>query len=157
MEGVVKVVPVASETPPVALAYQLIVPAEVVAPKAIVPDPHLEAGIVPVIVGIVFTVAITAVLVAVVQLPFVAATQYVVVEEILGVVKLVPVPSDNPPLEFAYQLIVPAEAVAAKATVPEPHLELVVVPVIVGIALIVIFVPLSVPVTAGLLLTTRMR
>ena len=41
----------------------------------------------------------------------------------LGVVKLVPVPSDEPPVELAYQLIVPAEAVAPKVTVPVPHVE----------------------------------
>jgi hypothetical protein len=53
---------------------------------------------------------------------------------ILGVVKLVPVPSEPPPVEAAYQLIVPALAVAPNITVPVPHLEAGVVPVIVGIA-----------------------
>ena len=36
----------------------------------------------------------------------------------LGVVKLVPVPSAVPPVGFAYQLKVPADAVAPKVTVP---------------------------------------
>jgi len=55
----------------------------------------------------------------------------------LGVVKLTPVPRDAPPVEAAYQLIVPAEAVAPRVTVPVPQFELGVVPVMVGIALIV--------------------
>ena len=45
-----------------------------------------------------------------------------------------PVPNDDPPLDAAYQLIVPADAVAAKATVPVPQREPSVVPVIVGMA-----------------------
>ena len=73
--GVVKLVPVPSDDPPLEAAYQLIIPAEAVAPKVTVPVPHLELGVVPVIVGVVFMVAVTEVLVAVVQLPFVAATQ----------------------------------------------------------------------------------
>lgn len=60
-----------------------------------------------------------------------------VVEEILGVVKLVPVPKLTPPDGAANQLIVPAEAVAPKLTVPVPHLEAGVEPVIVGMALTV--------------------
>ena len=53
---------------------------------------------------------------------------------ILGVVKLVPVPSDVPPVDTEYQFIVPALAVAPSVTVPGPHLSPGVVPVIVGIA-----------------------
>jgi hypothetical protein len=60
----------------------------------------------------------------------------VVVDDILGVVKEVPVPSDTPPVEAAYQLIVPAEAVAPNTTVPVPHREPGVVPVIVGLVFI---------------------
>ncbi len=60
--------------PPVAAAYQLIVPALAVAPNVTVPVPHLEAGVEPVMIGIVLIVAVTAVLVAVVQLPLVAST-----------------------------------------------------------------------------------
>ena len=63
-----------SEVPPVAAAYQLIVPAEAVAPNATVPVPHREPGVVPVMVGIAFTVAIIAVLDAVVHEPLVAST-----------------------------------------------------------------------------------
>ena len=43
-----------------------------------------------------------------------------------------PVPSEDPPVLLAYQLIVPALAVAPNATVPLPHTEPGVVPVIVG-------------------------
>ena len=57
--------------------------------------------------------------------------------EIDGVVKDVPVPSDPPPVDPAYQLIVPAEAVALNVTVPGPHTEPGIVPVMVGIALTV--------------------
>ena len=52
-------------------------------------------------------------------------------------VKLVPVPSDAPPLDAAYQLMVPALAAAPSVTVPGPHLDPGVVPVIVGTALTV--------------------
>ncbi len=72
--GVVKEMPVPSEAPPVAAAYQLMVPAEAVAPRVTVPDPQTAPGVVPVIVGTVFTVAVTAVLDAVVQVPRVAST-----------------------------------------------------------------------------------
>ena len=74
MLGVVNDVPVPSDEPPDEAAYQLIVPAEAVAPNVTVPDPHLEPGVVPVMVGIVFTVAVTAVLEAVVQPLAVAST-----------------------------------------------------------------------------------
>ena len=74
MLGVVKLVPVPSETPPVEAAYQLIVPALAVAPNVTLPVPHLDPGVVPVIVGIGLTVAVTAVLVSVVQPPSVAST-----------------------------------------------------------------------------------
>jgi hypothetical protein len=53
---VVKLVPVPRDAPPVGAAYQLIVPALAVAPRITVPVPHLDPGVVPVIVGIAFTV-----------------------------------------------------------------------------------------------------
>ena len=62
MKGVVKLVPVCNNDPPVELLYQLIVPLLAVAPKATVPASHLDNGVVPVIVGMVFTVATIAVL-----------------------------------------------------------------------------------------------
>ena len=62
--GVVNDVPVPNDAPPEDAAYQLIVPALAVAPNTTVPVPHLESGVVPVIVGISLTVAVTAVLVA---------------------------------------------------------------------------------------------
>jgi hypothetical protein len=74
IDGVVNDVPVPRLAPPVAAAYQLIVPALVVAPKVAVPVPHIVAGVVPVIVGLVFIVAVTAVLVVVVHEPLDAST-----------------------------------------------------------------------------------
>ena len=56
MDGVVNDVPVPSDTPPVDAAYQLIVPADALAPRVTVPVPQRDAGIVPVMVGITFTV-----------------------------------------------------------------------------------------------------
>ncbi len=63
----------------------------------------------------------------------------------LGVVKDVPVPRDAPPVADAYQLMVPADAVAPKVTVPASHLAAGVVPAMVGMGLIVtvITLPLS--------------
>jgi hypothetical protein len=62
MAGVVKLVPVCKDDPPVELLYQLIVPLLALAPNATVPTSHLDNGVVPVIVGEVFIVATTAVL-----------------------------------------------------------------------------------------------
>lgn len=56
----------------------------------------------------------------------------------LGVVKDVPVPSELPPVEAAYQLMVPALAVAPNVTVPVPQRDAVVVPEIEGTVLFVI-------------------
>ena len=74
MVGVVNDVPVAKLVPPVAALYQLIMPALAVAPNVTVPAPHIPAEVVVVIVGIAFTVAIIAVLVAVVHPLEVAST-----------------------------------------------------------------------------------
>ena len=51
-----------------------------------------------------------------------------------GVVKLVPVPKELPPVGAAYQFMVPAEAEALRSTVPASHREPSVVPFIVGIS-----------------------
>ncbi len=59
--GVVKLVPVAKLVPPVAAAYQLIVPALAAAVKATVPVPQRLAGVLEVMVGMVFTTTATAV------------------------------------------------------------------------------------------------
>ncbi len=72
--GVVKLMPVPSDEPPVEAAYQLIVPALAVAPKVTVPELHPVPSVLPVMVGIVLIVAVTADLVAVVQPLFVAST-----------------------------------------------------------------------------------
>ena len=74
MLGVVKEVPVPKDEPPEAAAYQLMVPAEAVAPKVTVPAPQRDPGVVPVMVGVELMVAATEVLVAVVQVPSVAST-----------------------------------------------------------------------------------
>ena len=58
-------------------------------------------------------------------------------EEIEGVLYVVPVPKLDPPEEAAYQSKVPAEAVAASVTEPVPQLAAGVVEVMVGILLIV--------------------
>jgi len=73
MDGVVKEVPVPNDEPPVDALYQLIVPAEAVAPKFTVPVPQREPGVVPVMVGMALTDAVTAVLESVVQ-PFAVAS-----------------------------------------------------------------------------------
>ena len=62
IDGVVKLVPVCKEDPPEELLYQLIVPLLALAPNATVPASHLDNGVVPVTVGVLFTVATTAVL-----------------------------------------------------------------------------------------------
>ena len=72
MVGVVNEVPVPSGLPPVGEEYQVIVP-PLVAPRIIIPESQIESVIVPVIVGVVFTVAITAVLEET-QLPVVTST-----------------------------------------------------------------------------------
>ena len=64
MLGVVYVAPVANDVPPVAPAYQLIVPALAVAPNATVPVAQRLAGVLAVMVGIAFTVITDAALVA---------------------------------------------------------------------------------------------
>jgi hypothetical protein len=45
------------------------------------------------------------------------------VVEILGVVKLVPVPREEPPLDTAYQFNTPVAVVAPKVNAPAAHLE----------------------------------
>ena len=72
-DGVTKLVPVPKLAPPEAAAYQLIVPADAVAPRVTVPLTQTPPDVVLVMVGIVFIVAITAVRLAVVQPPLVAS------------------------------------------------------------------------------------
>ena len=71
--GVVKDVPVPNEDPPDDAAYQLMIPAEAVAPRVTVPVPQTDPGVVLVIVGTTLTVAVTDVLDAVVH-PFTVAS-----------------------------------------------------------------------------------
>ena len=74
IDGVVNETPVVSAVPPVAAEYQLTVPISDAAARSTVPVPQRDAGVAPVIDGIVFTVAVTAVLEAVVQLAVLAST-----------------------------------------------------------------------------------
>ena len=74
MEGVVKLIPVPNEEPPVDAANQDKVPAEAVAPNTTVPVPQFEPGATDVTVGIVLTVPVTAVRDVVVQPPLLAST-----------------------------------------------------------------------------------
>ena len=67
-------VPVPNAVPPVGASYQLIVPPEAVAPNVTEPESQRDAGVVDVIDGEMFTVAITDVLVGVVQPDSVAST-----------------------------------------------------------------------------------
>ena len=67
MDGVVNVVPVPSADPPVEAVYQLMVPALAVAFKSRVPASQRLAPVTPVILGVLFTVAVTDVRVALVQ------------------------------------------------------------------------------------------
>ena len=63
----------------------------------------------------------------------------------VGVVNGEPLPNEEPPVEPEYQLIVPAEAVAPKETVPEvPQYEPGVVDVIIGVVVTDIFTELEV-------------
>jgi hypothetical protein len=54
------------------------------------------------------------------------------VDDNTGVVNDVPVPAKFPPVNESYQFTVPVEAIAPKLTVPVPHTDPGVVPVIVG-------------------------
>ena len=71
--GVINVGPVAKVVPPVAFANQLIVPELVTADSETEPLSHTLPGVVLVITGVEFTVAVTAVRVEV-QVPFAAST-----------------------------------------------------------------------------------
>ena len=74
IDGVVKLLPVCKDNPPIELLYQLMVPLLALAPNATVPASHLDNGVVLVIVGAEFTVATIAVLDDEVQPLFVAST-----------------------------------------------------------------------------------
>ena len=74
IDGVVKLVPVCKDDPPVELLYQFIVPLLALAPKATVPASHLDNGVVLITVGVLLTVATIAVLDDEVQPLLVAST-----------------------------------------------------------------------------------
>ena len=77
--------PVPNEVPPVEAEYQLIVPAEAVAPMVTAPVPQVDPGVVPVIVGIALTVAIV-VPAKLGQLLTVMVTEYVPVAAVVAFV-----------------------------------------------------------------------
>ena len=54
--------PELTKLPPIEASYHFIVPALAVAPKVTVPEPQRDAGVVAVMVGMVFIVAVTDVL-----------------------------------------------------------------------------------------------
>ena len=101
MLGVVKLVPFPKLAPPAEAAYQLIVPVDAVAPKLTVPVPHLDAGVVPVIVGIVFTVIVKVVVVA--HKPAVGVKVYVVVARLFN-------PGDQVPVTALFEVVGKAES-----------------------------------------------
>jgi len=67
-------VPVAIAEPPTGKSYQLIVPEEDVAPIVTIPGPHVEPGVVPVILIAEYIAAVTDVRLDVVQPLSVAST-----------------------------------------------------------------------------------
>jgi hypothetical protein len=77
MDGVVKDVPVPREDPPDDAAYQLIVPEDAAAPRVTDPVPQRDAGVVPVIVGIAFSVMTALPVIGVVPPVLVPLTVYV--------------------------------------------------------------------------------
>ena len=135
-EGVVNKFPVDKTLPPVAAAYHFIVaPLDGVADRLTVPVLQREPLINELMDGDVAMPAITAVLADVQPLAD-ASTKYVVLVEIIGVVYEVPVASEAPPVEAAYQFNVPVD-VAPNVTEPVPQLDAGVVEATVGIALMV--------------------
>ena len=122
MLDVVYEVPVPSDVPPVAAAYQFKVPALAVAPKVAVPVPHIAAGVVAVTVGIAFTVMTELLLVAIVvdtQLALEVKTTLIVSfvnnDEVVNTVEFVP--TLTPFFNHWYAGVVPPlVAVAVKVT-----------------------------------------
>ena len=74
ISGVVKLLPVPKEAPPVESAYQFNIPSLVDAPNTTIPVSQREPPVVMVTVGVVLTVASTNVLKGLVQLLLVAST-----------------------------------------------------------------------------------
>ena len=90
MVGVVNVEPLPNELPPVSAAYQLIVPAEVVAPSDTDPGPQRLPGKVPVIVGAPMLIAVPLSLPVTDGLPDTTLTRYPVPSAWLtGIVALI--------------------------------------------------------------------
>ena len=133
-----KLAPVETLAPPVAAVYHWAVPVVQVAPKVTVPVPQIAAGVTVGVVGMALMVAVTNVLTdsqfcgELLQL-----TKYVVVAEMLGVVKLPPVETLAPPVAVLYHWATPVAQVASKVTVPVPQIAAGVTVGAFGIALMV--------------------
>ena len=69
MTGVINDVPDPKDIPPVDDAYQLIIPADAVAPNVTVPVPQVYPGVVLTIVGVALTAAVTSSLAVLSQPP----------------------------------------------------------------------------------------
>ena len=138
MLGVVKLVPVPSEEPPVSAAYQLIVPADAVASRLTVPVPQRDAGVVPVIVGIVFIVILNVlesatqgeplglfvVTVTVIVLPASAATGvYSIVNGFMFAVLLVKLPPALPLKAMLTDVAEPPKVLPVTVTFAVPHVD----------------------------------
>ena len=132
MLGVVNEVPVPRLVPPVAAAYQLMVPADAVAPRAYSTRTACATRSCTGNCRYVFTVAIIGVLAAVVQYRLLHRHNKLLYRNAWSGERDVPVPRLVPPVAAAYQLMVPADAVAPRITVPVPHTLAGVVAVIVG-------------------------
>lgn len=117
----VNVFPLPSNAPPTADEYHLICPALAVAFSTNADGRQLAAGLDAVMVGKGLMMAETGTLGAEVQILSLTSTQYHVVVDNAGVVKVFPVVSAVPPVESANQLMVPLAADADRFTVPEPQ------------------------------------
>jgi hypothetical protein len=123
MAGVVKLIPVPSELPPLEAAYQFnIPPGHPEAFNCTVPVPQRALPVTVGAAGIELTVATTSVLGPSQPAALVHDTQKDVVELTEGVVKEVPVPMDDPPEATLYHVSVPVQPEAVSVTVPGPHL-----------------------------------
>jgi hypothetical protein len=134
---VVKLLPVPKATPPLEDANQLMVPALAEADNVKVPASQRLAPVTLLTVSVPLILAVTAVRVALVQVAVATSTKKSVVEDIEGVVKVVPVPIATPPVGLANQLMVPALAEANKFNVPASQRLAPETPVMEGVVFIV--------------------
>lgn len=132
--GVLKLGPVYKAVPPLAALYHFTIPADGVAVSVNEAGRQLGVGLFALSVGMDFIVAVTGIRGLDVQTFSFTSTQYRVVAESVGVVYVVPVPRAVPPVESAYQLMVPLAAEADKVKLPDPQLTAPVTPLMDGTA-----------------------